>query len=149
MAPKATVTGQVSMKSGKMEKGQTSATKVNLVSSEGTWQIVPEIPKAQQTTDPDMVNGLAYMLTDPKVFAKAREKARATACLSNVKQICLAAMMLVQDYDEVFKLKAETYKKSLMPYCRRRENIHVPGRRQWGRFLLVQRPSGRYRPCGD
>ena len=36
------------------------------------------------------------------VFAKAREKARTTACLSNVKQIGLAIMMYVQDYDEMY-----------------------------------------------
>lgn len=36
------------------------------------------------------------------VFAKAREKARQTACISNVKQIGLAWMMYVQDNDETF-----------------------------------------------
>jgi prepilin-type processing-associated H-X9-DG protein len=34
------------------------------------------------------------------VFAQAREKARQTSCLSNVKQISLAVMMYAQDYDE-------------------------------------------------
>jgi prepilin-type N-terminal cleavage/methylation domain-containing protein/prepilin-type processing-associated H-X9-DG protein len=34
------------------------------------------------------------------VFARAREKARQTSCLSNVKQIGLGLMMYVQDYDE-------------------------------------------------
>jgi prepilin-type N-terminal cleavage/methylation domain-containing protein/prepilin-type processing-associated H-X9-DG protein len=34
------------------------------------------------------------------VFAKAREKARQTSCLSNLKQIDLAWLMYVQDYDE-------------------------------------------------
>ena len=34
------------------------------------------------------------------VFAQAREKARQTSCLSNMKQIGLATMMYVQDYDE-------------------------------------------------
>ncbi|MDI9582915.1 MAG: prepilin-type N-terminal cleavage/methylation domain-containing protein, partial [Acidobacteriota bacterium] len=34
------------------------------------------------------------------VFARAREKARQTACLSNLKQIGLGAMMYSQDYDE-------------------------------------------------
>ena len=34
------------------------------------------------------------------VFAKAREKARQSACLSNCKQIGLAMMQYVQDYDE-------------------------------------------------
>jgi prepilin-type N-terminal cleavage/methylation domain-containing protein/prepilin-type processing-associated H-X9-DG protein len=36
------------------------------------------------------------------VFAQAREKARATSCLSNVKQIGLGIMMYTQDYDEVY-----------------------------------------------
>ena len=35
------------------------------------------------------------------VFARAREKARQTSCLSNVKQMALGAMMYVQDYDEI------------------------------------------------
>ena len=35
------------------------------------------------------------------VFARAREKARQTACLNNVKQLSLAVMQYVQDYDEV------------------------------------------------
>ena len=36
------------------------------------------------------------------VFAQAREKARQTACASNLKQIGTALMMYVQDYDETF-----------------------------------------------
>jgi len=36
------------------------------------------------------------------VFAQAREQARKTACLSNLKQIGLASNMYVQDYDETF-----------------------------------------------
>ncbi len=35
------------------------------------------------------------------VFAKAREKARQTSCLSNMKQLGMAALMYAQDYDEV------------------------------------------------
>ncbi len=36
------------------------------------------------------------------VFAKAREKARQSSCLSNLKQISLANLQYVQDYDEMF-----------------------------------------------
>ncbi len=36
------------------------------------------------------------------VFAKAREKARTTACLSNLKQLGLGLHMYIQDYDESF-----------------------------------------------
>ncbi|MBU0609370.1 MAG: DUF1559 domain-containing protein [Armatimonadetes bacterium] len=35
------------------------------------------------------------------VFAKAREKARQTSCLSNLKQLGLSAQMYAQDYDEL------------------------------------------------
>ena len=38
------------------------------------------------------------------VFAQAREKARQISCLSNLKQIGLAMMMYVQDYDETFPM---------------------------------------------
>jgi prepilin-type N-terminal cleavage/methylation domain-containing protein/prepilin-type processing-associated H-X9-DG protein len=34
------------------------------------------------------------------VFARAREKARQTSCLNNVKQLGLSLMMYAQDYDE-------------------------------------------------
>jgi len=34
------------------------------------------------------------------VFARAREKANAAACISNLKQLGLAALMYAQDYDE-------------------------------------------------
>jgi prepilin-type N-terminal cleavage/methylation domain-containing protein/prepilin-type processing-associated H-X9-DG protein len=36
------------------------------------------------------------------VFAQAREKARMTSCLSNMKQIGVGLMMYVQDYDQTY-----------------------------------------------
>src|SRR5262245_63621885 len=36
------------------------------------------------------------------VFAKAREQARKTSCLSNMKQITMAGLMYAQDYDETW-----------------------------------------------
>jgi len=36
------------------------------------------------------------------VFAQAREKARQTSCISNMKQIMTGALMYLQDYDEMF-----------------------------------------------
>jgi prepilin-type N-terminal cleavage/methylation domain-containing protein/prepilin-type processing-associated H-X9-DG protein len=40
------------------------------------------------------------------VFAQAREKARATTCVSNLKQAGLAVAMYAQDYDEVLPFAA-------------------------------------------
>jgi prepilin-type N-terminal cleavage/methylation domain-containing protein/prepilin-type processing-associated H-X9-DG protein len=38
------------------------------------------------------------------VFARARENARKSSCQSNLKQIGLATMMYIQDYDETFPM---------------------------------------------
>jgi len=40
------------------------------------------------------------------VFARAREKARTTSCLSNVRQIGIAVASYIQDYDETMPLNA-------------------------------------------
>jgi prepilin-type N-terminal cleavage/methylation domain-containing protein/prepilin-type processing-associated H-X9-DG protein len=42
------------------------------------------------------------------VFAQAREKARQTSCISNLKQISTGELMYVQDYDETFSPSNET-----------------------------------------
>src|SRR5579862_4228664 len=38
------------------------------------------------------------------VFAQAREAARATSCLSNVKQLNTCVQMYIQDYDETIPI---------------------------------------------
>jgi len=42
------------------------------------------------------------------VFANAREKARQTQCLSNMRQMGLGVQMYLQDYDETFPLDSHT-----------------------------------------
>lgn len=56
----------------------------------------------------------------------AREKGRATACTSNVKQIGLAVMMYVQDHGEVFP--NEQWCEGLMPYLRNPAVLTCPSR---------------------
>lgn len=50
------------------------------------------------------------------VFAQAREKARATACLSNMKQMGTGAMMYAQDYDEVMPMAQYSATGASTPY---------------------------------
>lgn len=73
------------------------------------------------------------------VFAQAREKARATACLSNTKQISTAIMMYVQDYEETMVLaiewntwsvwtdRIEPYRKNWdLMYCPSGNGVRLP-----------------------
>ena len=66
------------------------------------------------------------------VFARAREQARRTSCLSNLKQLSLAVMMYGQDYDEKLPV-GETQGNSLwnvvngvMPYVKNRAIFYCP-----------------------
>jgi prepilin-type N-terminal cleavage/methylation domain-containing protein/prepilin-type processing-associated H-X9-DG protein len=60
------------------------------------------------------------------VFAQAREQARKTVCLSNVKQISLGNLMYIQDYDETFEFAwglantntNGTWVDAIMPYVK-------------------------------
>jgi len=59
------------------------------------------------------------------VFAQAREKARQTSCLSNEKQLGLAVVQYVQDYDETYPIAfgtwtgtAATWPVEILPYIK-------------------------------
>jgi prepilin-type N-terminal cleavage/methylation domain-containing protein/prepilin-type processing-associated H-X9-DG protein len=83
------------------------------------------------------------------VFAQAREKARQTSCLSNVKQLGLAYMMYLQDYDERFpphvtertapagtpdtaEARAPySYKTKLEPYIKAKNLFKCPSAPSW------------------
>ena len=71
------------------------------------------------------------------VFAKAREKARQTSCLSNLKQIGLGILQYVQDYDERFPISRGRYTAdpnvprgywifAIMPYVNNEQVFECP-----------------------
>ncbi len=80
------------------------------------------------------------------VFARAREKARATSCLSNMRQIGTAFLSYIQDYDESFpKVRFNgvtpsnyTYHYCLTPYIRNVQLWACPSN-PYGRNALVPR----------
>ena len=67
------------------------------------------------------------------VFAKAREKARQTSCLSNVKQIGIAFMSYCQDFDERLPgmdndVPGLSWVDFLMPYCKNTQVFLCPSK---------------------
>ena len=62
------------------------------------------------------------------VFARAREKARQTSCLSNEKQLGLAQLMYAQDYDETLTGRV-MWVRLLEPYVKNRQLFACPS---WG-----------------
>jgi prepilin-type N-terminal cleavage/methylation domain-containing protein/prepilin-type processing-associated H-X9-DG protein len=75
------------------------------------------------------------------VFARAREKARQTSCLSNMKQIGLASTMYAQDYDERLVIEfygsmasgnyqqfGFNYRELLLPYVKNEQIWLCPSR---------------------
>ena len=75
------------------------------------------------------------------VFAKAREKARQTSCSSNLKQIGLAILQYVQDYDEMMPthgrddtLDAATQQRQAASYPGWIANIIIPYMKSYDLF---------------
>jgi prepilin-type N-terminal cleavage/methylation domain-containing protein len=81
------------------------------------------------------------------VFARARESARRTACLSNMKQVTSGILMYTQDYDEVLPYQQDgdlcdygksphaVWINSVMPYVKNKQVWSCPSAdkgTQWG-----------------
>ena len=71
------------------------------------------------------------------VFARAREKARQTSCLSNIKQITLGTLMYAQDFDERLPQSGHwlyvggvrtmmTWHRAIEPYLKNAQILRCP-----------------------
>jgi prepilin-type processing-associated H-X9-DG protein len=67
------------------------------------------------------------------VFAQAREKARQTSCLSNLKQQGLGIMMYAQDYDQTLP-PAKAWMDKVGPYIRAERVFQCPSIKQKGTY---------------
>src|SRR2546421_1383684 len=73
------------------------------------------------------------------VFSQAREKARQTSCLSNLRQAATAVIMYVQDYDETFPISlyaafqpapcTMSFYSEVAPYQQNAEIMQCPSNR--------------------
>lgn len=73
------------------------------------------------------------------VFARAREKARQTSCLSNLKQLGTSVLMYAQDYDEIYPVEESatdvslapmTWPNRVMPYIKNAQLFKCPSDRR-------------------
>jgi prepilin-type N-terminal cleavage/methylation domain-containing protein/prepilin-type processing-associated H-X9-DG protein len=85
------------------------------------------------------------------VFARAREKARQSSCASNIKQICLAVNMYVQDYDETLPMAIAgmpptifTISETLDPYIKNRQIWDCPSKQQSVDLSAIGKPNVSY-----
>jgi len=83
------------------------------------------------------------------VFSRAREAARKTTCLSNLKQMGLACHMYAQDYDELLPLANHICNphlrlvNELMPYVKNYQIFYCPSAPRTGMSYLVDSPANR------
>ena len=83
------------------------------------------------------------------VFAKAREQARKTACASNLKQIGMALLQYVQDYDERWPSEAWWgYKRVIMPYMKNDLVFKCPSEGSYGCFVSYKQFGTSYPMMG-
>lgn len=102
---------------GRSARSESHPDRVSLRREGSAWKIVPVQSRGGFTA------GIATLFT-------ARRSERApignTACLSNLKQLAIGAMMFVQDHDMTFALEPVAYKKSLAPYVRNERVFRCP-----------------------
>lgn len=60
-------------------------------------------------------------------FEQARKKARGASCQSNLKQLGLATIQYVRNYDEKFPLE-KSWREDLIPYAKNAGSFHCPAR---------------------
>jgi len=119
----ATATFKVSFTQGGGKPQVVGPETAHLELTSGSWLIVP----AQNPNGRAPFSEMAMMLADPEMaLRRAHGSAEATVCLSNMKQLCLACMMLANDYDDVLKLKPDAWKNALMPYVKNERLFYCP-----------------------
>lgn len=99
------------------EKPIEQAESAELVRVNGEWLLVPT---GMNNSGRDVLGSLAMMTTMDmtEVFAKAKEAAKKTACLSNIKQLALGVMMYLADNDDKFSMNSSKLKATLNPYTK-------------------------------
>src|SRR5579871_4377136 len=85
----------------------------------GKWLLVPAKPS---DADPGGLATIAAFAVNPGPMMKiANASAKATLCLSNVKQLGLGCLLYTNDHDDKFIPKGQDTHKALAPYLKNRD----------------------------
>ncbi|HZH97557.1 MAG TPA: hypothetical protein VEX38_01185 [Fimbriimonadaceae bacterium] len=96
---------------------------LKLVKVPAGWQIVPSAPSQGSNLS---LASLAMYLTNPKIAEKARGASKSTVCLSNIKQLAVAVMMLMGDNDDTLALNGSNWQQKVMPYLQNKQLFICP-----------------------
>lgn len=88
---------------------------------ENGWRIVPMAAGEAPT-----IGLVAFLVTDNALTRSARQAARRSACLSNVKQIGLGVLMYAADHDDRLPRDPSRWKAAIMPYVKDEAIFHCP-----------------------
>ncbi len=103
------------------------------VTAAGSSPPRPSRPSSQKWIIIGVVAGAAFMLLAAlavfaailfPVFARAKEKAQATVCLSNVKQLGIAVLMYAADHEDTLP-EADSWKDAITEYAGDNEALFV------------------------
>jgi prepilin-type processing-associated H-X9-DG protein len=91
------------------------------------WKILPLSAEEEGYAfwgnfDSDILKNLATCFFAPEFLIKAK----GLECMNNMKQLSLAAIQFVQDWDEKYQLKANAFADYLRPYFRNEEILICP-----------------------
>jgi len=124
---KATIKAKVTVKIGANQQNQIES--ISLVRRGARWLIVPLNPQAPPKNAGYLASSVA-IIRSPQLIAdvmsRARERALRASCSSNLKQIALAALMLMQDHDEKIAMTPQNFKAKLFPYAKTMQIFRCP-----------------------
>jgi prepilin-type processing-associated H-X9-DG protein len=107
----------------KPDQKQTFNDLVNLALNKGNWLIVT--PK-KMPEGKSFINNTVYVLSVDAAKAEKEKKDPSYVCLSNIRQVALAFAMLCSDSKDVFKVQADAWKKSILPYLKNTSFLTCP-----------------------
>jgi prepilin-type processing-associated H-X9-DG protein len=90
---------------------------VELIKVGEEWKIL--VPKDASANSSNMMTSIISFVASPdEVVAGAKKAAKKAACISNIKQMALAAIMYAADHDDILKLSNATLRAKLEPYTK-------------------------------